>query len=119
LILIGLKDLIGAKCHDYPRIDHIYKGYQDISSLYGRGFSYTRLIDDDKRMENNDSMDDDIRNHKYDKIIYSSYLRGIPFWDKVNEYYSKEDIILMDGEDDHYDFFIPHPTDSIFVRELP
>lgn len=101
LTLGGFKELLGSNCHDYPKINHIYKDAGlDYSSLYGKGFTYTNLID---QSLHNNKLDStvilDIHEHKYDLIVYGSYHRGMPFYDLVSTKYATEDIILLCGED--------------------
>lgn len=45
-LLIGLKELLGINCIDYPRVDVIYDSYPEshTGSLYGRGYSYSRVL---------------------------------------------------------------------------
>jgi hypothetical protein len=46
LTLHGLKTIFGARCHDAPHVRHIYKhATTDHSSLYGKGFTYTNLLE--------------------------------------------------------------------------
>lgn len=119
ITLHGFKKLFGKNCHDYPKIEHIYKTGNVRSYLYGRGFTYTNVVNPDDR--NNDldqTIVDDIVNKKYDVIIYGSFHRGMPYYDLVSSTYDPNKIILMCGEDLHtcsYNQFKNHP---IFVREL-
>ena len=99
--LHGLKTIFGMNCHDYPRIKHIYKipGF-NYSELYGKGMTYTNLLTQDNHYESlSQTIEEDIKSHKYDIVIYGSYHRGIPYFDLVKQHYSKEDIVLMCGED--------------------
>jgi len=119
LILAGFKNKMGEACHDHPRIDHIYTDFTNSANVYGKGFSYTKIIDPNLRnAAMSETVVDDIRSHKYDIVIYGSYHRGIPFWDLVSEFYAKEDIILICGEDRHIcsqkKYAVEH---SVFVRE--
>lgn len=101
LMLHGFKELFKTKCHDIPRIPHLYTDFKDALSLYGKGFTYSCLLDP---IEYRDSTQDsniieDIKNKKYDVIIYGSLHRGMPHWDIVNKSYSKDNIIVLCGED--------------------
>ena len=87
----------------------------------------------DPSFRNNDydsTIEDDIENHKYDLIIYGSYHRGMPFWNKVNAHYKIDEIVLLCGEDIHdcvnywyeekpchFRLFL-NDNYNIFVREL-
>ncbi len=120
LTLHGLKQLIGSKCHDYPKLPHMYTDYEG-GPLYGKGFTYSKLLDPSLRNDTKDvSILEDIKQQRYDMVIYGSYHRGMPFYDIVCKFYPMNKIILLCGEDIHCcdaSFFIKkgHP---VFVREL-
>jgi hypothetical protein len=45
LTLHGFKTLFGIACHDYPKIEHIYKSDNiNYKELYGKGITYTNLL---------------------------------------------------------------------------
>jgi hypothetical protein len=120
LVLHGLKSSIGGNCHDYPKIPHLYSDFKG-GPLYGKGFSYSKLLSPSTR---NDSLDlsiiQDIQKKHYDIVIYGSYHRGMPLYDIVCQHYSMDKIILLCGEDlhccDHLNYVRKgHP---VFVREL-
>ncbi len=99
--LHGLKSIFGINCHDHPKVSHIYKIPEyDYKSLYGKGMTYTNLLGLEFHYESlSYTIEEDIKAHKYDIVIYGNYHRGTPYFDLVKQYYSKEDIILMCGED--------------------
>jgi len=122
LTLHGFKELLGNNCHDYPKIPHIYKSNNiNIETLYGKGISYTNLLDDqlhDYNLDNN--IEESIKSKYYDIIIYGSYHRGTPYYYLVNKIYKPNEIILICGEDCHY---CDHNNWTsrghyVFVREL-
>lgn len=99
--LIGLKELLGDRVIDYPKIDYLYTNYptERIASLYGRGFSYTRIIEDlDIDREN---IEQRIRDKEFDIIIYGSVHRGLRFHDLVSQIYKPAEISYICGEDGH------------------
>jgi hypothetical protein len=122
LVLHGLKCQLGSQCHDYPKLPHMYRNYTgNTNSLYGKGFSYSKLLDPTLR---NDVLDttllEDIRTCQYDLVLYGSYHRGMPFYEEVCQYYPPTKIILLCGEDLHCcdnSIFVKkkHP---VFVREM-
>ena len=123
-ILTGLKEMFRSECHDYPKVQHLYADY-DINdkSLYGKGFSYSRLLHPSLRNNLYDiSIIDDIRKHRYDIVIYGSFHRGTPFFDLVNTFYKPNEIIFICGEDTHNchyrNILKMSPHYNIFVREL-
>ncbi len=122
LTLHGFKELFGIKCHDYHKIPHIYKT-DDINykNLYGRGMSYTNLLHPSLHDNNLDkTIEDDIKNKKYDIVIYGSYHRGMPYYDLVNQIYKPNEIILLCGEDIHNcdNYYWVKKGHTVFVREL-
>jgi hypothetical protein len=122
LTLHGFKELLGEKCHDYPKIPHVYKtDHINYKELYGKGITYTNLLDSalhDDRLD--ETVETDIKNKKYDIIIYGSYHRGMPFYELVNKAYKPNEVILLCGEDIHscnYNEFLKRGH-NVFVREL-
>jgi hypothetical protein len=102
-LLHGLKEHMGANCHDYPKICHLYSDCPIPNHhLYGKGMSYTKTLSPELRSGSDCESDiiNDIRAKKYDIVVYGSYTRGIPFYDIVNEYYPPQDVIMVMGEDD-------------------
>lgn len=122
LTLHGFKKLLGNCCHDYPKIPHIYKNEPiNYESLYGKGITYTNLLEPEYRNDEYDkNVETRIANKQYDVIIYGSYHRGLPFFDLIMQHYSPSDVILMCGEDVHncdYTKFAKHGFHT-FVREM-
>jgi len=122
LTLHGFKETLGNRCHDYPKIPHIYKSEtNNYKILYGKGFTYTNLLEDSLRNDELDNkIEEDIINHKYDVVIYGSYNRGMPYYNLVCSSYKSEEIILMCGDDsrnfDHSQY--AKEGHHVFVREL-
>jgi hypothetical protein len=121
LTLHGFKELYGTKCHDFPKVPHIYKSYDNYKHLYGNGITYTKLLDDslhDVKLDK--TIIEDIQNHKYDIIIYGSYHRGMPFYDIVINSNYKSNVILLCGEDIHLCNYTKwtNKGHTVFVREL-
>jgi len=124
LTLHGFKEKFGSNCHDYIKIEHLYKDiehtfkYEDMSS---KGFSYSNLLEYNKNRNDNldNTVEEDIKNKKYDLIIYGSINRGLPFIDLVKNIYPKNKIIFLDGEDHNHKIYDEYNCDNyIFVREL-
>jgi len=129
LTLHGFKSLYGKECHDYPKVPHLYET-EDVGlygNIYGKGITYTNNL---RPETHDDSLDesviDDIKNKKYDVVVYPSYHRGMLYYDLVTKAYKPEEIILLCGEDiDHMSDY--HNCDyniwvekghHVFVREL-
>jgi len=92
--------------------------------LYGKGISYTRNQPDEPC--NRENIEERIKNHEFDIVIYGSMYRGLPFIETVKQYYEPKDILFVDGEDIH-SHEIRYQSDSsleiipgchVFVREL-
>ena len=119
--LHGFKILFVNNCHDYPKIPHIYKSDINYKKLYGKGFTYTNLLEQNLHNDNlDDSIVEDIKNKYYDIIIYGSYHRGMPYYDLISELYNTDQIILLCGEDIHccnHNYFL-EKGHCVFVREL-
>ena len=120
--LHGFKTIFSNDCHDFPKVPHIYKSY-DIcyTDLYGKGISYTNLLEQNVHNDNLDNtIYEDIQNKYYDIVIYGSYHRGMPYYDLIYETYKPSEIILICGEDMHccdYNDFL-QKGHHVFVREL-
>ena len=113
LTLHGFKELFGTNCYDYPKVPHIYKSNIDYASLYGKGITYTNLLDSNLHIDN-----PDITN-KYDIVIYGSYHRGMPYYDILSKIYKPDEIILLCGEDLHHcNHSLINKGHTMFVREL-
>ena len=131
--LHGFKQLFGKQCHDYPKIPHIYKSTTiNYGALYGKGFSYTNLLDSSDHDDSLDSLDileNKIKSKSFNLIIYGSYhdhtihgkhYHGMPLFDLINQIYKPNEIILLCGEDLHpcsHESYVSKGY-TVFVREL-
>ena len=117
ITLHGFKQLLHNCCHDYPRVSHIYRD-DPINNQ-----TYTNLLERSYHDKNKNNVIEDIINNKYDLVIYGSLHRGMPYFDLVKEYYSKNKIILLCGEDLHgcdtniHNMYANNGY-KVFVREL-
>lgn len=116
LSLIGLKQILGANVVDFPKIPYIYKDYsENILELYGKGMSYTKIIDPDST--DRTCIKERIRNREFELIIYGSLHRGLLFHPEVQQNYRDEEIIYLCGEDRHQCKAI-FPSAQLFLREF-
>ena len=101
LTLSGFKNLLGAECHDYPKISHLYDDYDgDFVTHWGGGMTYQNTIKKENRNDDYDkSVVRDIIDHKYDIVVYGSYHRGTPLLEIVSSFYKDEEIVFLCGED--------------------
>ena len=122
LTLTGMKELLGKEAYDYPRINHLYSDYKDTHKLYGKGMSYANILDPSLHQEKTEeTIKNEIIEHKYDVIIYGSMHRGLPLYEFVNSHYKPDEVIFLDGEDEHNCTMRKEHLDRghhVFVREL-
>ncbi len=117
LTLIGLKEVLAEKIIDFPKVEHLYKGYPDSKKLYGKGFSYTQILDDLPIDRN--QIEERIKNREFELIIYGSIHRGLPFHDLVCQVYDPEKIVYLCGEDLHRCEYLAYLHSSpLFLREF-
>lgn len=119
LLLQGLREVMGSKVIDFPKINHLYKNFTNKIKLYGNGFTYSRHLEDDENIDRNNIIKR-IKNKEFDYIVYSSAHRGLSGWNDINKIYSPDRIVLICGEDIH-NCQIKNFKDlpyNLFVREL-
>lgn len=113
--LTGLKQVLGNKVIDFPKIEHIYKSYSaDVGQLYGKGFSYTKIVDD--LPLDREDIEGRISRKEFDLIIYGSVHRGLRYHDLVQKVYNSDEIFYICGEDAHRCEFATWP--QLFLREF-
>ncbi len=105
-----LNDVTVYTLNDQPYMFSDYPS-EKRASLYGMGFTIATQIDPQKKSnQTKKDVEECIKNHFYDCIIYGSIHRCLDLWDIVREYYSREQIICVDGEDWIYPYA---PKDDI------
>jgi hypothetical protein len=112
LLLIGLKRLLGQRCHAQIDLPYLYKDYPEnhLQYLYGNGFSYTRLLPPSLKTEN------DPPEGPFDLVIYGSCHRTM--LEDTSHLANKT--VYVCGEDDHICQFLMNPeiANNLFIREL-
>jgi len=110
MLLHGMKEVVrerGGVVVDFVRPPHMYwsddTGPKEWSNegLYGLGFTYARwltAVDDDVDRAD---IDGRIRAREFDLVVFGSVHRGMPFLDVVGESYGRDEIVFVDGEDEH------------------
>jgi hypothetical protein len=125
LTLHGFKTLFGSQCHDYPKVEHLYKHLYEVNINYkghfGRGMTYSNLLKDnlhDNSLDNN--IEELISSRYFNLVIYGSMHRGVPYIDKVLSSYQKNEIVFLCGEDLHHCDYkrMNEAGYNVFVREL-
>lgn len=133
MLLHGLRKRLGAGLVDFIRPHHMYApasgtdrrphNFSRNAGLYGHGFTYAhRLRDDADHVVDRSRIEQRIRNHEFDVVVYASVHRGMPFWPAVLASYSAANLIFVDGEDEHG--WSPWSTrlrsrGFYFMREIP
>jgi hypothetical protein len=118
LTLIGLKEILQDKLVDLPQIPYIYKSYQgDIAALYGKGMTYTKIIDD--LSVDREDIEQRIHRREFEFIIYGSIHRGLPHLELVTQKYPPSKIAYLCGEDRHECYLEDgHQCHFIHLRNL-
>jgi hypothetical protein len=125
LTLIGMKQILGRNCVESVFVPHIYEDYPTPTNLYGKGISYTRILP--VSMKPPPVHIDQLRDGKFDLIVYGSLHHGMPYWDEVTRAYPPEKIVILCGEDCDKDNPYKHMCTGphlamkgyhVFIREL-
>lgn len=113
-LLTGLKEILGDQVIDVPKIPHIYKSYPgNPKDLYGKGFSYTKIVED--LPIDRENIEQRIRNKEFLYVIYGSVHRGLRWHNLVTEVYDEDHIVYMCGEENHKCIYSNWP--NLFIRE--
>jgi hypothetical protein len=97
LTLIGMKQILGNQCMESIVIPHIYEDYPNPRQLYGRGFTYSRILPVSSKPP--PIHIEDLRSGSFDLVVYGSIHRSMPYWDEVIRAYPPHRIVLLCGED--------------------
>lgn len=113
-VIIGFKELIADRFIEIPRADYLYTDFTgNPKAMYGKGFTYTKVIDDIS--VDRENLEERIKNREFDLIIYGYIHHGRPFYDMVLQYYDTQHIVYICGEDAHQCSFAALP--NLFLRE--
>lgn len=118
-ILTGLKLLFGSDVVDANKAFHLYDTYPEnkLSKLYGKGFTLSKVIED--LPVDRDDIDRKIATNYFDLVIYGSIWRYSKKLELVIKHYSREKIIVIDGEEPPNPVLHPsHLYTTYFKREL-
>ena len=134
LITIGLRNVLQEKFVEYPKNEILYKNYKGPRG-YGRGFTYSKILDDLDIDRSN--IEEKIKNREFDYVIYGLMGKDesefgdirlkCPFWDIVKENYDTNHVAFIYGGDrihskenveflEHLKYHSEHGI--CFVREL-
>jgi len=117
LVFYGLRELFGDDVVDSTQIISLYKEYENKihpQHLWG-GMTTFWLIGDNNIDRTN--IEDKIKNHYYDLIIYGAIKRCKNYYDLVSKHYPADKVILIDGNDES-DLDPLYEKHLYFKREL-
>ena len=99
-IFHGLRSLFGSDVTDLHHLWHMSKNVDKnslIHKFHGRGFTLSGTLDDIE-IDRTD-IDNKIKNRYFDFIVYGAIYRCVDKLDLVLQYYTKNKIIFIDGDD--------------------
>lgn len=124
MVLHGFKKIFREKCVDVVRVPHIYDNFplekRDQVSGFGFSFAFRIPAEYDVNCDRN-NIEERIKNHEFDVIIYGSVHRGVPYLNTVLSHYNQNEIAFLCGEDIHQCQFINNNIGinyHLFIREL-
>lgn len=106
MVFHGGRTLLGDNFVDSNRVWYHYKKDKELywnqrvpgnGKEYGRGFTTTGHFEEDN-IDRSD-IEEKIKNHYFDKVIYGSVNRCQDYLDLVLKVYKRDNIIFIDGED--------------------
>jgi len=114
-VLIGLKEIAGDKIIDFPKLDYLYTSYTpDIKPLYGKGFTYTKILPDLPVHRGN--IEKRIKQKEFELIIHTHTHKGCMFLETIKHSYPPEKVAYLDGDDEHFSCPYAH-LPNYFLRE--
>jgi hypothetical protein len=128
---IGIKrwaSNVGAVAVEYPPLEFLYDDFPEsrLSKLYGNGFTYTRRLSSQTRVEmREEELIQSIRQKKWDIIIYGKVgpdemaegsIPNLPFWSHVFKRYSRDEIVFWYGGDGMQDMTYANRYSDHLVR---
>ena len=116
LTLIGFKQLLGARCFALPEVDYVYAdSAQATSSLYGRGFGFSRVLDPGCRSFEH-SIDGGVErvvdSLAPDVIVIGSIARNMDIARRLSALFPMDKTIWIHGED-----YPPSDAETRILRE--
>ena len=99
LLFHGMRSLLGEGCVDAKKIWWMYDSAspEKVGKLYGRGFTYSRHLPD--LSVDRGSIQERLRKREFDLVVFGSANRCSDLLPLVRRYYEREQVVLVDGED--------------------
>ncbi|MCW5910444.1 MAG: hypothetical protein KIT62_05190 [Cyclobacteriaceae bacterium] len=98
MIYHGLIDL-NYEVYETAYPYYMLSSYPNPLSLYGKGFSIFAKLNHTPKLESSEIIIEKIKLKFYDLVIYGSVHRDITYLNIVKQFYSKDRIYFIDGED--------------------
>lgn len=120
-VLHGLKERLGRQVVETSIAQYMYDRMNFIrkARLYGRGFTLYGKLDSKLRVTYSyEKIVTNIKRRHYDKIVFGSIWRCLDYLDLIKEYYQKDRVIFIDGEDHDEINFDLIPFGKYYKREL-
>lgn len=104
-MLVGLKQNFGTNCFTTAEPEYLYEDYcGDITSLYGKGFGYTKVLDSKVRSV----VPKNVKLDSFDLVVVGSLARNLELLNLVEK--SNVPLIYLFGED-----LPPKPTELALI----
>jgi len=102
--LIGFKQLLGSDCSVLMPVPYVYSDWRgDSSTLYGRGFGYTRILEPSFRNENESQAEqvalDSVSEDSFDAVVIGNITRNSELARELLSRFPAEKTIWIHGED--------------------
>ena len=123
LLSIGLRQLFGVNFIEYPKNKALYKSC-DTTNLIGNGYTYSGHLEDDESICR-DSIEDRIKNHEFDLVIYGKvghdegYMGDnnlMPFFESVKNTYTMNRVVFIFGGDGCQDMKDAYSRYTLYLK---
>lgn len=120
----GLKTLYGKNVDEFPSMNYMYDDFPRDVPLYGKGFTYSKLLPaSDKKSVTKNEMLQNLKNKRYDIIIYGSLKHGLYGLQEFKSIRYFPRLVVLNGFDkqlqEKFDkCFREFNTMTMFTREL-
>jgi hypothetical protein len=112
-LFLGLRELAGTNCVDWPKAEVLYRdhGIDSRNRIYGRGFTlYTGILED--LPVDRFRVEVGVQEKKFDLIVFSSIHRQFGVFLQLRPWLDGKNTILIDGADNP----TPYPAHGFFWR---
>lgn len=112
-LLLGLRELAGSNCVDWPKAEVLYRGHglDSHHKLYGRGFTLYSGILEDLTIDRY-RVEMAVQDQRFDLIVFSNIQRQFGMFTQLRTWLSGGNTILVDGADTP----APYPAHGFYWR---